>query len=535
MSGPRRRTPRTGQHLRLEHLERRCLLTGTATLHSQVLDIAGDGSANVISVVLDPVDARVRVVIDGVDAHPDGFAIARVQSVRIDGLDGNDRIDIDEAIAVGSQIFCGAGDDTVCGGSGNDTVDAGAGNDSIMGRRGDDLLIGGADSDLLRGGAGNDCLRGGDGPDDLRGGTGSDTLRGGEDADTLFGNAGDDSIDAGAGNDLVEGGDGNDTGSGDAGDDTLHGGHDNDQLAGGRENATRFRPDEVNSLRGDDGNDTLAGGDADDLLEGGAGNDLILGRAGDDTADGGTGDDSISGQQGDDILFGSLGEDTIVGGRGGDILDGGTGGDSLDGSTADDILIGGLGNDTVTGGRGGDLFAPLQAGDSRTDFASGSDSDAGDAVVTGTFSDPGLLGDRTDLLAGAPDVNIRTHVTGSIDYSGHTNPPSYGPHHPSPLFSGIYLSEQADADLVHNLEHGHVWISYNPALLDASDILRLQYLVAAFGAGKGIVLTPRSGNATAIALVSWAHLEQLTSLDLTEAREFILTNRGHAPEGFAIP
>ena len=162
-------------------------------------------------------------------------------------------------------------------------------------------------------------------------------------------------------------------------------------------------------------------------------------------------------------------------------------------------------------------------------------------VTTGPFDDPNLLGIRTDLEAGAPPIT-RDHVSTAVNYAGFSNPPTYGPHHGvvrdaqnnfiTPRPTGVYETEQPDEDLVHNLEHGHVWISYNPNLLSSADQSALEQLVEDGGTDTGVILTPRSQNTTVIASASWAHLQTLDSFDATQIRDFIETNRGHTPEGF---
>jgi hypothetical protein len=162
-------------------------------------------------------------------------------------------------------------------------------------------------------------------------------------------------------------------------------------------------------------------------------------------------------------------------------------------------------------------------------------------VTTGPFDDPALLGTRTDLVNGAPPISAE-HVSTSVNYDDYSNPPTYGPHHGpvddaqgnaiTPRATGIYTTEQPDEDLVHNLEHGHVWISYNPSLIDGTDLSLLQQLVTDGGTDTGVILTPRSLNTSAITLASWAHLLTLDEFDGEQIRNFIETNRGHAPEGF---
>ena len=172
-------------------------------------------------------------------------------------------------------------------------------------------------------------------------------------------------------------------------------------------------------------------------------------------------------------------------------------------------------------------------------------------VTPGAFDDPDLLGTRTDLVAGAPPITA-LHIDGDVDYTGYSNPPTYGNHHGfdpdgtdvnpgiTPRPTGVYTEPQPEEDLIHNLEHGHVWISYNPSLISDGDRSALEQLVRdgsndTNGGGVGVILTPRPENDSMIALASWAHLQKLDSYDPIAIRDFVETNRGHAPEGFITP
>lgn len=172
-------------------------------------------------------------------------------------------------------------------------------------------------------------------------------------------------------------------------------------------------------------------------------------------------------------------------------------------------------------------------------------------VTPGSFEEPDLLGIRTDLVPGAPLLS-REHVDGEVDYAGYSNPPTYGPHHGfdpngtdvnpgiTPRPTGVYSSEQPEEDLIHNLEHGHIWISYEPNLITAEDLAALEQFVRdgspnSNGGGVGVILTPREANDEMIALASWGRLLTLDSYDPTTIRDFVETNRGHAPEGFITP
>lgn len=295
----------------------------------------------------------------------------------------------------------------------------------------------------------------------------------------------------------------------------------------------RFLPVLVN---GGAGSDTILGGRGNDELDGGAGNDQIRGGGGDDVIVGGDGDDIMFGDGGSDVLLGGRGRDALEGGGGPDMLDGGVGNDLLRGGDGDDILCSGTGFNTLNGGNGRDSFITVDEFEGfdvnrYEDFTRGRDR------RKTAFDDPFLLGTRTDLVPGAPPISDRTHLEGPINYAAMnaSNPPTYGPHHPVPLPTGIYTTPQDDADLVHNLEHGHVRILYDPAKVSSADIAALERMVRQFGPRSGIVLTPRQNNPTPIAATSWARLATLSRLDLRFLRTFIFVNRGHAPERYITP
>jgi hypothetical protein len=56
----------------------------------------------------------------------------------------------------------------------------------------------------------------------------------------------------------------------------------------------------------------------------------------------------------------------------------------------------------------------------------------------------------------------RDHVTGPVNYP--QNPPVGGPHNPVWLNCGTYANPVANENAVHSLEHGAVWITYQPNL-----------------------------------------------------------------------
>lgn len=164
-----------------------------------------------------------------------------------------------------------------------------------------------------------------------------------------------------------------------------------------------------------------------------------------------------------------------------------------------------------------------------------------DPVTPGSVDDPGLLGTRMDTQSGAPAFSLE-HVSTAVDYSAFTNAPSYGDHREvvrdaqnnsiTPRPTGVYETEQPDEDLIHSLEHGHVWISYNPSLLSSTDRLALEQLVGDGGTNTGVIVTPRSKNSSPLVLTSLTRQLTLDRFNANTIRDFVNTNRGHSPEGF---
>jgi hypothetical protein len=74
-------------------------------------------------------------------------------------------------------------------------------------------------------------------------------------------------------------------------------------------------------------------------------------------------------------------------------------------------------------------------------------------------------------LAGVQTFSeTRNHVEGTVNYA--QTPPAGGDHNPVWLNCGIYTAPVANENAVHDLEHGAVWITYQPALA-AADIKKL--------------------------------------------------------------
>ena len=140
----------------------------------------------------------------------------------------------------------------------------------------------------------------------------------------------------------------------------------------------------------------------------------------------------------------------------------------------------------------------------------------------GGASDDPLLGEAIET---GPAVHVAT--VGEMEIVP-GRPPVGGPHLQVWLNSGVFSAPVSDGNAVHSLEHGMVWISYNPDLVSDTDLEGLRELAEDFD--NDVVLSPRPDNAMAIAAVSWGRLLELDALDDELLRDFVTTNRNRSPE-----
>jgi hypothetical protein len=113
-----------------------------------------------------------------------------------------------------------------------------------------------------------------------------------------------------------------------------------------------------------------------------------------------------------------------------------------------------------------------------------------------------------------------THVSGVIKYD--SSPPIGGNHSQywANCSGNVYDHQIANENAVHMLEHGAVWVTYNPATLPASEIPKLESYVT--GQDR-IAMSPYAGLKTPISLQAWGY--QLFVNKATDPRiaQFIAT------------
>jgi hypothetical protein len=121
------------------------------------------------------------------------------------------------------------------------------------------------------------------------------------------------------------------------------------------------------------------------------------------------------------------------------------------------------------------------------------------------------------------DLSIE-HTDGDVDYP--MTPPAGGPHDPVWLECGAYDVPVRDENAVHDLEHGAVWISYDPDLPTA-DVRRLEGLLPQNG-----IMAPYPGLPAAVVVTVWGRQLRLDAVDDDRLERFV-ADFGHgetAPE-----
>ncbi len=152
-------------------------------------------------------------------------------------------------------------------------------------------------------------------------------------------------------------------------------------------------------------------------------------------------------------------------------------------------------------------------------------------VLAGIFFVARSSGQATTPVGDEQPIQGQEHIAdGSFNHPAYSsNPPTSGWHWPAPADWGVYVQEEPDERLVHNLEHGGVNVFYRPDL-SQEDKNNLETIVLAYPIR--VILAPRSANESLISLASWGRLKKLDRFDESEIRDFIQKNRNHGPETF---
>jgi hypothetical protein len=120
-----------------------------------------------------------------------------------------------------------------------------------------------------------------------------------------------------------------------------------------------------------------------------------------------------------------------------------------------------------------------------------------------------------DTFEEVPAVHVATAVDYEADYG--MNPPAGGNHNQAWLNCGVYSEPQQNENAVHSLEHGAVWITYDPEALSDADIETLRDSIP----GTYMLLTPYPDLPAPVVASAWANQVQLDGVDDPRLADFI--------------
>lgn len=115
-----------------------------------------------------------------------------------------------------------------------------------------------------------------------------------------------------------------------------------------------------------------------------------------------------------------------------------------------------------------------------------------------------------------------------------SNPPTSGAHYGQPAEWGTYEEQLPDEQVVHNLEHGGIVISYRPDISeDQLNSLRQIFErlpnSRLFNNQKAILM-PRAENESLVALTAWQYLLELNEVDEAQILAFYESHVDKGPE-----
>lgn len=110
--------------------------------------------------------------------------------------------------------------------------------------------------------------------------------------------------------------------------------------------------------------------------------------------------------------------------------------------------------------------------------------------------------------------NASEHVEGVVDYE--QTPPAGGQHNPAWLNCGIYEEPVPNENAVHSLEHGAIWVTYDPEALSDEELETLRAQLPS----TYVILSPFEGLPSPIVLSGWNSQLQLDEADDPRIAEY---------------
>lgn len=122
-----------------------------------------------------------------------------------------------------------------------------------------------------------------------------------------------------------------------------------------------------------------------------------------------------------------------------------------------------------------------------------------------------------------PGIDVRefapgVHVSGPVDYP--QSPPAGGPHDLewADCTGTVYDVDIRPENAVHSLEHGAVWITYDPQAVGADGLATLRALT---DGQPGTMLSPHPGLTSPVSLQAWGHQLFVDSADDPRVQQFL--------------
>ena len=140
------------------------------------------------------------------------------------------------------------------------------------------------------------------------------------------------------------------------------------------------------------------------------------------------------------------------------------------------------------------------------------------------------LPEGEDFSKGISVLPDASHVSSISNVEYNSNPPTSGPHYDTPARQGFRENIIDDGNLIHSIEHGLIWISYNPRIGEEAEKLRDV-------ASEFTVITQREANDEDIVIASWGRLDafnledgSIDEDDLQRINDFVLRYYNKGPE-----
>ncbi len=150
-------------------------------------------------------------------------------------------------------------------------------------------------------------------------------------------------------------------------------------------------------------------------------------------------------------------------------------------------------------------------------------------IVRNTIAEQNPPGDLN-----IPDTSVnypsqgQTHIAiGESHPAYSSNPPTSGWHYVDPAPWGVYSNQLPDEQLIHNLEHGGIWLSYKDPT--NQDIIN-QLVDIANRFPSHMIVEPRPQNDSPIAVAAWGQLLKMDTVNADVIYAFIRRYRKHGPE-----